>query len=112
MRARRYTSIVRRLRDEPQGASRLLADRGPPTAAAARRRAHDHLARDRAGRLGRGAPDGAHRDPAASGPAAPARRAELELARVRNARGILATQAHARAVGYRADGHAERADVR
>src|SRR5438094_242606 len=96
--------IARRLSNDSKGASRLLADRGPPATAAARRRAHGHLARDRAGRLGRGPPDGAHRDPAAPGPAAPAGRAELELARVRDARGVLAPQAHARAAPHRADG--------
>src|SRR5437899_12897296 len=88
------------------------ADRGPPATAAARRRAHGHLARDRAGGLGRGPPDGAHRDPAAPGPAAAARRAELELARVRDARGALATQAAARAAPHRADGPPQRADLR
>src|SRR5882762_12026512 len=98
---------MRRPIDDSERAPGLLADRGPPAAAAARRPAHGHLARDRPRGLGRGPTHGAHGDPTAPGPADAPRRAELELARVRDARGILATQAHARAVGDRTDGHSQ-----
>src|SRR5262245_2102543 len=100
------------VKHDSEGASRLLSDRGALATAPAQWPALDRLARDRPPGLGRGPPDGAHRDPAASGPAGPPRRAQLELARVRYARGVLATQAHARAPRDPAHGDAERANVR
>src|SRR5689334_15275991 len=91
---------------------RLFADRVAAGAEAAGRAAHDRVAPARAGGVGHGASDGAHGDLAAAGPADAARPSELELARIRHAGRLLATQAHVRAAEDLADRHAQCAGVR
>src|ERR671922_846715 len=90
----------------------LFADRSPAAASVSGRNPLGRMAADRAGRVGFVASDGAHGDLAAARSAAIARSAELELARIRHARGILAAQENARAASRLADGHAERESVR
>src|SRR6266542_4993691 len=88
--------------------SGLFADRSPAAASVSRRNSAGCVAGARARRVGFVASDGAHGDLAAARPAAIARPAELELARIRHARGVLAAEENARAPRHLADGHAER----
>src|SRR5262245_51379384 len=92
--------------------SGLFADRSPAAASVSGRDPLSRVAADRARRVGFVAPNGAHGDLAAARPAAVARSGELELARIRNARGVLAAQENARAPGRLADGHTERESMR
>src|SRR5262249_59870996 len=96
----------------PARASRLFADRRPQATAAAGRLASDRVASAVAGRMGHGAADGAHGDLAAAGPADAARPSELDLARIRHARRLLASEADACRAEDRADPHLQRQDVR
>src|SRR6266540_5158612 len=92
--------------------SGLFADRSPTAASVSGRNPLGRVATDRARRVGFVASDGAYGDLAAPRPAAIARPAELELARIRHARGVLAAEENARASRHLADGHAERESMR
>ena len=81
----------------PARPHRLLAHRGPPAAALSQGHPAGGVAGVLAGGLGPVAADGAHGDHAAAGGAAAARPAELELARVRHARRLLAAAQDVRA---------------
>src|SRR5262245_21046683 len=76
--------------------SGLLADRSTAAASVSARNPLGRVATYRARRVGFVA-SGAHGDLSAARPAAIARPAELELARIRHARGVLAAQENARA---------------
>src|SRR5215831_15806624 len=80
--------------------SGLFADRSPAAAAVSARSPLGRVATDRARRVGFVASDGADGDLAAARGAAIARSAELELARIWHARGVLAAQENARAASH------------
>src|SRR5437879_10092974 len=73
---------------------RIFAYRQAAAAETARRPAADRVAAAGARRVGHGAADGAHGDLATARTAHAARSPELELARIRHARRLLAPQAH------------------
>src|SRR6185436_11192492 len=94
------------------GSPRLLANRHPPAAEATGRTTPDPVAADVARAMGHLAADGADGDHAATGPADAARPSELELARVWDARRLLAVEARVRAAEGDADRHGQRPRLR
>src|SRR5579884_2030084 len=90
----------------------LLPDRRPAAAEIPSRRTACDLAGAGAGRMGHGQADGAHGDLAAARPADAAGPPQLELARIRHARRILAAAQSLQSARHIADGHAERARLR